>query len=171
MSSVAVKEAVARRIQAAELMQGPWGPTPVYLGALAVLHETAAGQGSREMKYLAAELAVVQEARTRGKVKTEKIDESSHPPIILAKSLQGKEFMFKRGHLLGLKPTPPAKSGAGAASAAEADEGKERGVHPRRAPSGSAPGTSREGQRMYCRDDTAVHSRKLARTAVRASVT
>ena len=29
MVSVAVKEAMAHRIQAAELRQGPWGPTPL----------------------------------------------------------------------------------------------------------------------------------------------
>ena len=42
MASVAVKEAMARRIQAAELRQGPRGPAPLYLDALAVLHGTAA---------------------------------------------------------------------------------------------------------------------------------
>ena len=45
--SVAVKEAMTHRILAAELRQGPWGPTPLYLDALAVLHGTAADQLSR----------------------------------------------------------------------------------------------------------------------------
>ena len=53
-ATVAVKEPVAHRIQTAELRQGPWGPTPPYLDALAVLHGTATDQVSREMKYLAA---------------------------------------------------------------------------------------------------------------------
>ena len=34
MATVAVKEAIAHRIQAAELRQGPWGATPLYLDAL-----------------------------------------------------------------------------------------------------------------------------------------
>ena len=50
MATVAVKEAVAHRIQAAEFRQGPWGPTPLYLDALAVLNGTAADQVSQEMK-------------------------------------------------------------------------------------------------------------------------
>ena len=47
MASVAVKGAVAHRIQAAELTQVPWGPTPLYLDVLAVLHGTAADHASR----------------------------------------------------------------------------------------------------------------------------
>ena len=50
MASVAVKEAVAHRIQVAELSQGPWGSTPLYLGAFEGLHGTTADQVSREMK-------------------------------------------------------------------------------------------------------------------------
>ena len=56
---------------AAELRQGPWGPTPLYLDALAVLHGTTADQVSREMKYLAAKLSAVQEARSQDKIKTQ----------------------------------------------------------------------------------------------------
>ena len=108
MASVTVKEAVAHRIQPVELKQGPWGPTPLYLDALAVLHGTAADQVSREMKYLAAKLAIVQEARSWGKTKTVKIHRSCHPAGILTKPLQGKEFEFKRARLLGLSTEPPA---------------------------------------------------------------
>ena len=64
MAPVAVKEAVAHRILATELRQGPWGPTPFYLDALAALHGTAADQVSGEMRYLAAKLAIAQEARS-----------------------------------------------------------------------------------------------------------
>ena len=107
MTPVAVKEAVTHLIQAAELRQGPWEPTPVYLDALAVLHGTAADQVSQEMKYLAEKLAVVQEARAQGEVRAEDIDESSHLPDIITKPLQGKDFVFKRGRLLSLRVTPP----------------------------------------------------------------
>ena len=82
MATVAVKDAIAHRIQAAELRQGPWGISPLYLDALAVLHGTAVDQVSREMKYLAAKLAIV------------KIGEDCHPAEILTKPLQGKEFEF-----------------------------------------------------------------------------
>ena len=140
MASLAVKEAVARRIQAAELRQGPWGHTLLYLGALA-LYVTAADQVSGEMKYLAAKLATAQEARTQGKVKIEKSDGSCQPPETLPKPLQGKEFVFKRGRLLGFKPTPPAKPGSGAAPEVVADEAKEMSLRPRRALLGSAPGS------------------------------
>ena len=56
MATAAVKEAIAHRIQAAELRQVPWGTTPLYLDTLAVLHGAAADPMSREMKYLAAKL-------------------------------------------------------------------------------------------------------------------
>ena len=81
MATAAVKEAVAHSIQAAELRQAPWGPTRLYLDALAVLN--AADQVSREMKYLAAKLAVVQAARSEGKIRTEKIDQGCHLAEIL----------------------------------------------------------------------------------------
>ena len=42
MGTATVKEAVAHRIMATELRQGPWGPISLYLDALAVPHETAA---------------------------------------------------------------------------------------------------------------------------------
>ena len=38
----------------------------------------------------------MQEARSHGKTKAEKTDGSFHPPGILTKPLQGKEFVFKR---------------------------------------------------------------------------
>ena len=72
MATAAVKEAAAHSTQVAELRQGPWGPTPLYLDALAVLHGTASDQVLREMKYLAAKLAVVQEARAQGRTKTQR---------------------------------------------------------------------------------------------------
>ena len=56
MTSVAVREAKNHRIRAAELRQGLWGQSPLYLDALEVLHGIAADQVSREMKYLAAKL-------------------------------------------------------------------------------------------------------------------
>ena len=68
------------------------------------------------------------------------LDESCHPPDISTKLLQGKEFVFKRGCLLGPKATRPLKPSSGAAMAAETDEAEERGKRPRRAPSGPAPG-------------------------------
>ena len=77
MASVAVKEAVAHRTLATELRQGAWGPTPLYLVALAVLYATAADQVSREVKYLAAKPVIAQEARSQGKIKTGKVDEGS----------------------------------------------------------------------------------------------
>ena len=78
------------------------------MDALAILHGTSADQVSREMKYLAAKLAVMQEARSREKTKTKKIDEGCHPDDILTKPLQGREVAFKRGRLLGLRAVPPA---------------------------------------------------------------
>ena len=87
MDAVAVKEAVAHRIISTELRQGPWGPTPLYLYALVVLHGTTADQVSREMKYLEAKLAVVQEAWSQGKTKAEKTNVSFHPAGILTKPL------------------------------------------------------------------------------------
>ena len=62
MAAAAVKEAVAHHFMATELKQGPWGPAPLYLDALAILHGTAADQVSREVDYLAAKQAVVQKA-------------------------------------------------------------------------------------------------------------
>ena len=67
------------------------------MDALAVLHGNAAGQVSLEIKYLAAKLAIVQEAKAQGNTKTGEIDESFHPPDITTKPLQGKECVFKRG--------------------------------------------------------------------------
>ena len=91
------------------------------------------------MKYLAAKLAVVQGARSEGKIRTAKIDEGCHPAGILTKPLQKKEFEFKRGRLLGLRVTSPAgpSSGVGAAADAsglEGEAGRARGALPGPAP-------------------------------------
>ena len=115
MATVAVKVAIAHRIQAAELRQGPWGATPLYLDALAVLHGTAADQVSREVKYLAAKLAIVQAARSEGK--------------------------FKRGRLLGLRFTPPARPSSGVGATAGANGAKVEADRARSASPGPAPGT------------------------------
>ena len=139
MALIAVKEAVSRRIQAAEMRTGPLGPIPLYLGALAVLHGTAAGQVSREMKYLAAELAIVPEAKAQGKAKAGKSDVSCHPPGILTKPLQGGGSCSSEGAFWGLKAALPAKSSSGAAPATKAGEAKEKSARPRRALSDSPP--------------------------------
>ena len=134
------------------MRQGTWGPTPLYLDALAVLHGTAAEQVSREIKYLAAKLSVVQGARSEGKIKPEKTDEGCHPVEILTKPLQGKEFEFKRGRLVGPRFTPPARPSSNldattSASGPESEDGRVRG-----APPGSAPGTwSRAAGRLLSR--------------------
>ena len=62
------------------------------------------------MKYLATKPAIVQAARSEGKVRTEKIGEDCHSADILTKPLQGKEFEFKRGRLLGLRVAPPREA-------------------------------------------------------------
>ena len=93
------------------------------------------------MKYLAANLAIALEARSQGKIKTEKTDGSCHLPGILTKPLQGKEYLLKWGRLLGLKAAPPASPSSGTAPAADAGEAKEKGERPRRAPLGPALGT------------------------------
>ena len=141
MVSAAVKEAVSHRILATELRQGHWGPTPLYLDSLAVLHGTAAGQIFRDMKYLAAKLVILQEARSKGKTKTEKIDESLQPLGILTKPLQGKEYVFKRGRLLGPRAVPPARPSSGATTATGASGAEGKADRARRAPSDLAPGT------------------------------
>ena len=78
-ATVATKEVMSYRMQARELGHGPRASTPLYLDATAVLHGTATEQVSREMKYLAAKLAIVQQARALGKIQTMKIDGSPHP--------------------------------------------------------------------------------------------
>ena len=106
----ATKEVTACRMQAKELGHGPRAPTPLYLDATAVLHGTATEQVSREMKYLAAKLAIAQQARAHGKIRTMKIDESTHPAEILTKPLQGREFCVQAG-----KDPRTRRSGAAAA--------------------------------------------------------
>ena len=58
-------------------------------------------------------------ARSQGKIKTEKINKSCHPAGVLTKLLQGKEYAFKRGRLLGLraKPSSSAAVATGASGA------------------------------------------------------
>ena len=140
MATVAAKEAISHRIQASELKQGPWEPTPLYLDALAVLHGTAADQVSRDMKYLAAKLAIVQAARAEGKTKTEQVDQSCHPADILTKPLQGKEFEFKRARLLGLRAVPPTRPSPGSGPSARVGEPEAEADRVRGAPPGPAPG-------------------------------
>ena len=152
MATAAVKEAVAHRIQAAELKQGPWRPTPLYLGALAVLHGTAADQVSREIKYLAAKLAVGKGARSEGKIRNEKINEGCHPAGIPTKPLQGKEFEFKRGRLLGLRVTLHARPSYGVGVTADASGPVGENSRARGALPDSAPGTwSRVVERLLGR--------------------
>jgi len=126
MATVATKEVMAYRMQAEELGHGLRRPTPLYLDANAVLHGTATEQVSREMKYLAAKLAIVQQARNHGKIRTFKIDENIHPADILTKPLQGREFVYKRARILGLEgAAPPPRKGkpAGPAGPGEAPPG------------------------------------------------
>ena len=141
MASHAVKEAVAHRILATELRQGPRGPTPLYLDALEVLHGTAADQVPREMKYLAVKMTSAAKARSQGKIKTEEIDEIYHPPDILTKPLKRKECVFKRGRLLGLSVVPPAKPSSGATTAAGASGAEGKADRARCAPCDPVPGT------------------------------
>ena len=93
------------------------------------------------MKYQAVRLASVREAKAQEKAKTEKIDESFHPPGIMTKPLQGKVFVFKRGRLLGPEVAPAVKPGADAASAAAAGEATGKGARQRRAAPDPAPST------------------------------
>ena len=73
---------------------------------------TATEQVSRKMRYLAAKLAVVQQARAHGKFRTIKIDESLHPADIPTKPLQEREFAYKRARVLGLeRGVPPPSKG------------------------------------------------------------
>ena len=48
------------------------------MDAPGVSHGTAADQVFREITYLATKLAIAQEAKSQGKTKTEKTDESCH---------------------------------------------------------------------------------------------
>ena len=85
-----------------------------------MLPGTATGQVSREMKYLAAKLAIAQQARAHGKTWAMKIDEGLHPAGILTKPLQGRGFLYKRARVLGLEggvPPPPRCQPKDAASA------------------------------------------------------
>ena len=126
MATVATKEVMAYRMQAEELGHGPRTPTPLYLDATAVLHGTATEQVSREMKYLAAKLAIVQKARAHGKIRTMKIDESIHPADVLTKPLLGREFVYKRAQILGFEgaaPPLPKSQLEGPVSPADATQG------------------------------------------------
>ena len=70
------------------------------------------------MKYLAAKLAIVQDAKAEKKIETVKTSEAFHNTNILTKPLQGEEFIYKRGRLLGPEVTPPARP-SGHAQAAD----------------------------------------------------
>lgn len=100
MATAATKEVMAYRMQAGELGNAR-APAPLYLDATAVLHGTATEQVSREIKYLAAKFAIVQQARAHRKTQTMKTDEGLHPAGILTKPVQGREFVYKRGRVLG----------------------------------------------------------------------
>ena len=78
---------MAYRLQDSKSERGPRSPTPLYVDATAVLHETATEQASWEMKYLAAKLAIAQEARPHGKIQTAKIDGCLHLSDIPTKPL------------------------------------------------------------------------------------
>ena len=120
MATVATREVMAYRMQARELGHGPHGHAPLYLDATAVFHRTATGQISREMKYLAARLAIVQEARAHGKIRTMKIDECLHPAGILTKPLAGRGIRQQAG------ADPRARRGG--AATAEGPVGRRRGL-------------------------------------------
>ena len=100
-----------------------------------------------------AKLAVVQGARSEGKISTGKIDEGCHPAEILTKTLQGKEFGFKRRRLLELRATPPTRpsSSVGATANAcgpEGEAGRARDALPGQLPehgAGRSGGCSGEG--------------------------
>ena len=87
MATKATKEVMAYQIQARELGHEPRATTALYLDATAVLHGTAMEQVSRKMKFLAAKLAIVQQARAHGRIRTMKIDLSPRPSDILTKPL------------------------------------------------------------------------------------
>ena len=65
---------------------------------------------SREEKYLAAKLALVQDAKAEDEIEKVKNSEALRNADTLMKPLQGEEFVYKRGRLLGLGVTPPARN-------------------------------------------------------------
>ena len=81
MATVATKEVMACRMQAGKLGHGSQAPTPLYLDATSVLYGTATEQVPREMKYLAAKLAIVQQARVNGKIQTMISTRASNPQV------------------------------------------------------------------------------------------
>ena len=97
------------------------------------------------MKDLAAKLAIVQQARAHGKIRTTKIDEAIHPADIRTKPLQGREFVYKRARILGLEgaaPPPPKSQPTGQAGPAEGprDQGRSGGAPERVRPSATLAG-------------------------------
>ena len=100
---------VTHRIQAEELRQAAHGPSRLHLDATAVLHGTALGKFTRGMQHFVAKLAVVQDAKAAEEIGTVKISEAPHNARVLTKPLQGGEFVYKRGRLLELEVTPPAR--------------------------------------------------------------
>ena len=109
MATISVKEAMAHRTQANEVRQGARGPSRLFLDALAVLHGASPDEVTRGMKYPATKLAIAQDAKAEIKTETLKISEAFHNSGILKKPLQGGEFVFERGRLLGFGATPPAR--------------------------------------------------------------
>ena len=73
--------------------------------------------------------------------KTKKINESGHSADILTKSLQGREFDFKRKRPLGLRAVPPAKPSSSATATTGAGEAEGRASCDRFPPSDPASGT------------------------------
>ena len=93
-------------------------------------------------------MAVVQGARSEGKIKTEIIDEGCHPADILTKPLHEKEFEFKRGRLLGPRATPPTRPSPDAGATANANRtedgaGCTRGARPDSSPGRLSPAHAR----------------------------
>ena len=103
MATIASKEVMAYLMQTRELGHEPRAPTALYLDATAVLHGTTKDQVSREMKYLAAMLAIVQQARAHGKIRTIKTKESIRPSGIVTKPLQGESVSTSERGSMGSK--------------------------------------------------------------------
>ena len=93
MTTIAVKKAMAHRIQAEELRQMAHGPSRLHPDATAVLHGAAPIKAMRGTKYLAMELAIAQDANAAKKIGTVKVSEALHNAGILTKPLQGEELV------------------------------------------------------------------------------
>ena len=84
----------------------------------AVLHGTVPDKATRGIQYLAAKLAIVQDAKAAKKAGAVKISEAFHNAGILTKPLQGEGVVYKWGRLLRHEVTPPARQ-SGQARAAD----------------------------------------------------